>query len=80
MSPDVFIDNRGIKFYEVTQTDIQKVIKYSREHNEEPQNIHKILAVALEFKKAGLTPMFLTNEDETYIRITTKELFGKKLH
>lgn len=80
MSPESHIDSRGIKYRELSQSDLKKVIKHSRDHNEEPENIGKILTVAKAYKDAGLTPMFLTNEDETYIRITTRELFGKKLH
>ncbi len=80
MSPEIRFDNHGNKFFELKQDDIKKVIRYVREHGEEPINIKKILDIALQYKKAGLTPLFLTNEDETFIKITTEELWGKKLH
>lgn len=43
-------------------------------------NFQRLLMSGQEFKNAGLEPIYLSNKDESIIRVAARETWNKKLH
>jgi len=63
-------------FYEIEENFIAK----AAEMFPQPNSFTTILRFAETYKRAGMTPFFLTNEDQTIIKCVTRETYNKKLH
>jgi hypothetical protein len=77
---NVLFDLKGNRYFRMSEEDIKKVIEYVESHGESSENFEHILEVAEQYREAGLTPLFLRDPEETHIRVSTEELFGKKLN
>jgi hypothetical protein len=48
--------------------------------DDEENSFARLLKTANEFREAGLTPLFLVNEEFKNLVVICKETYGKKLH
>jgi len=60
----------------------EEIIEYcAKQIQDDPENnFSKFLEVAKEYRKAGLTPIFLCSETLKDLIVTTEERLRKKLH
>ena len=59
----------------------EKIVQQcARALGEEENNFRNFLEVAAEFREAGLTPLYLCNEDMKNMHVTTEEFLRKKFH
>ena len=80
---NVILSSNGIRYFELDATDMEKLGKFVKENTDDPEQIDKfntMIELGEKWKECGCTPLFLTDEDQTHFRISTKETFGKKLH
>ena len=78
----VYLDTfNKIRYFELDETDMNRLLLFVEEQGAEDsiKKMKKILHTANAWKNVGMTPLILRSEDETHFRISTKELFGKKL-
>ena len=78
----VYLDTSNkIRYIELDEADMNKLLLFVEEQGVEDsiKKMKKIIQTALAWKDVGMTPLILQSEDQSHFRISTKELFGKKL-
>jgi hypothetical protein len=63
-------------FHEVDQQQVEILAAAMGEDNA----FQQLLFTANIFRKANCTPIFLVNESQTAMLVTSKETYGKRLH
>jgi hypothetical protein len=80
---NVMLSSNGLRYYELDAEDMKKLEAFVKENTNDPEQHEKfdsMIELGEKWKECGMTPLYLTDEDQTHFRISTKETFGKKLH
>ena len=69
------------QYHEVDENLIQKTVQYLDDNGESCEGFRVILAIGEAYREYGMTPVYLTDEGETYFKVIAAETRDKsKLH